>query len=272
MQDSFAQKKQSILRDISTNGPENLDASPKGTIDDHCIPIINLINSHRDMVTTSSCSGRVSVYLEGTQNKLVSKGNEGKWIFVTHDTSNLENWYKSIDFQYVHEYPASSYETRSILYKFEALILHVKCRDQSAANKLYSVAMNCGFRESGIGSNYNVAIRTSIKLDVPIGYLEGGDIYRCFVTEEYLKFITSVSFDRFQENFKKLEQLNNAIEKNIINAPLRADGDDHDDDNTQQKGTKNKDWETIEERRARMKQEGLQRKEELKKAKEYASN
>lgn len=266
MQDSFAQKKQSILKEISINGPENLDASPKGTIDEHCIPIINLINSHRDMVTTSSCSGRVSVYLEGTQNKLVLKGNEGKWIFVTHDTSNLENWYKSIDFQYVHEYPTSSYDARSILYKFEALILHVKCRDQATANKLYSVAMNCGFRESGIGSNYNVAIRTSIKLDVPVGYLGDGDIYRCFVTEDYLKYITNVSFDRFRENFKKLDQLYLAIEKGIINLEKKSLGDEADDSN--HKSEKGKEWESIEERRARMKQEGLKRKEELRKAKE----
>lgn len=267
MQDSFTQKKQSILKEISANGPENLDASPKGTIDEHCIPIINLINSHRDMVTTSSCSGRVSVYLEGTQSKLVLKGNEGKWIFVTHDTTNLAKWYNTIDFQFVHEYPTSSYETRSILYKFEALILHVKCRDQATANRLYSVAMNCGFRESGIGSNYNVAIRTSIKLDVPIGYLGPDNTYRCFVTEDYLNYITNVSFDRFKENFKKLDQLHDAIEKGIINLDDESSADAVQND-SKHKSLKGKEWESIEERRARMKQEGLRRKEELKKAKE----
>jgi len=269
MQDSFAQKKQSILKEISTNGPDNLDASPKGTIDEHCIPIINLINSHCDMVTTSSCSGRVSVYLEGTQSKLVLKGNEGKWIFVTHDTSNLANWFKSIDFHYVHEYPTSSYESRSILYKFEALILHVKCRNQVTANKLYSVAMNCGFRESGIGSNYNVAIRTSIKLDVPIGYLGDNEVYQCFVTEEYLNYITNVSFDRFRENFKKLKLLHQAIEKNIINVEEQTASVGAEDSILEV--SQGKGWESIEERRARMKQEGLKRKEELQKAKESAS-
>ncbi|KAI5948873.1 hypothetical protein KGF57_005271 [Candida theae] len=272
MQDSFAQKKQAILNDISTNGPDNLDASPKGTIDEHCIAIINLINSHRDMVTTSSCSGRVSVYLEGIQNKLVSKGNEGRWIFVTHDTMNLEDWYKTIDFQYVQEYPSSSYETRSILYKFEALILHVKCRNQSMANKLYSVAMNCGFRESGIGSNYNVAIRTSIKLDVPIGYLGDDNTYRCFVTENYLKYITNVSFDRFKENFKKLEQLYQAIEKYIINLSEPSKDSNDDFDESKCKSFKSKGWESIEERRARMREEGLRKKEELKKAKDAAES
>ncbi|CAK9436288.1 uncharacterized protein LODBEIA_P08460 [Lodderomyces beijingensis] len=258
MQDPFTQKKQKILSEISANGTDNLDASPKGTIDEHCLPIIHLINSHPDMVTTSSCSGRVSVYLEGTQDKLVSKGNEGKWIFVTHEPAETRDWYKTVDFEYGSRFPsAAAYGTRGILYKFEALILHVKCRDLQTSNQLYSLAMSCGFRESGIGSNFNVAIRISIKLDVPIGFLdEDTGKYACFVGEEYLEYLTKLSLDRFEENFRKLKQLYDAIEKYVA-------GSDGAGATSENKPKDRPTWESKEERRERMMKEGLKRREEL---------
>ncbi|EGW34347.1 uncharacterized protein SPAPADRAFT_134561 [Spathaspora passalidarum NRRL Y-27907] len=251
MQDPFDQKKQAILDEISTNSSDNLDASPKGTIDEKCIPIINLINKDPNMVTTSSCSGRVSVFLEGKhqegQNKIIAKGNEGRWLFVTHNPEDLPKWYDGVDFKYLcDQFPGG--ESRSILFKFEPLILHVKCRDLNQASKLYTVAMNCGFRESGIGSNYNVAIRISIKLDIPIGYGNDSEELVSFVSKEYLEYATKLSYERFTENFKKMNQLYDAIDK------MMSSGDQQ----------KVKDKETKEERRERKIREGLQRQQELK--------
>lgn len=261
MQDSFDQKKQSILLEISSNSPDNLDASPKGTIDKYCLPIIDTINSHRDMVTTSSCSGRVSIFLEGVKTNnstsVVAKGHEGRWLFVTHEPKDLNNWYDSIDFNYdTSKFPENA-SARSILYKFEPLILHVKCRNESMAQKLYVLAMNNGFRESGIGNNFNVAIRINIKLDIPIGFqnVDEEDL-NCFVTKEYLKYITDISHERFNENFKKLEQLHRAIERMI------------EDETKGIETTKKKHKESKEERRQRMIKEGLQRQQELRELKE----
>lgn len=265
MQSSFDQKKKSILMEISTNGPENLDASPKGTIDEFCIPIIDLINSHKDMVTTSSCSGRVSVFLEGVKSadstSIVSKGNHGRWLFVTHDPKHLDNWYDSIPFNYNSmNFPKNS-SSRSILYKFEALILHVKCRNEETAQKLYILAMNNGFRESGIGNNFNVAIRISIKLDIPIGFQDiGSENLNCFVNKEYLEYVTQISHERFRENFKKLDQLYQSI-GNMMKEEASGDS-------TLAGTKKNKYTETKEERRQRMIKEGLERQQQLKKAKE----
>lgn len=260
MQDSFDQKKSSILEEIGITNGGSPDASPKGTIDEICIPIINLINSHEDMVTTSSCSGRVSVFLEGIKDisaddiKIGAKGNYGRWIFVTHEPKSLTNWYKSVDFKYEESDSfgeSSDVNTRYILYKFEPLILHVKCRNSEMANKLYSIAMGCGFRESGIGTNNIVAIRISIKLDVPIGFLrQSVDELVSFVSEDYLKIVTKLSLDRFQENFKKLNTLHNAIENsaNDNKVPLKEESKD--------------------ERRERKMREGLARREEVRTLKE----
>ncbi|KAK6462425.1 putative trna-YW synthesizing protein [Scheffersomyces coipomensis] len=225
-QDSFDQKKRSILKELASTNEDTPDASPKGTVDVLCLPIIDLINSSPDMVTTSSCSGRVSVFLEGVKDiehdddiKIGAKGNAGKWLFVTHDPSTLDNWYNTIDFVSADEdslISTANAKTRYILFKFEPLILHVKCRDENIAKSLYSTAMGCGFRESGIGSNNNVAIRISIKLDIPIGFLnDKQDENVLLVTKDYLEVITKLSHDRFKENFKKMDQLHQAIDSVI---------------------------------------------------------
>lgn len=262
MQNSFDQKKASILQRISSTDEANPDASPKGSIDVHCVPLIDLINSNHDMVTTSSCSGRVSVYKEGYKDTsggpiaVVSKGYEGSWIFITHDIQDLEGWYKKIDFRYYKRANIAeslSEKNRYILFKFEPLILHVKCRDASTANDLFTTAVNCGFRESGIGSNYNVAIRTSIRLDIPIGYVNNDNEIVAIVDEEYLKIITKQAEARFNQNFRKLDELYQGV--SALN------------DCGSQKTAK----ETKEERRERKIREGLAKREKLKELKDQKS-
>lgn len=236
----FDQKKEVILREIGANSENLPDASPKGTIDILCLPLIDTINAHPDMVTTSLCLGRVSVFLEGIKDKVQigAKGNEGRWLFVTHHPEELVNWYKSIDFSFKPAAGQGAY-TRYVLFKFEPLILHVKCRDIKAASSLYSTAMNCGFRESGIGSNNIVGIRTLIKLDIPIGYLDG-ETFVSMVSQEYLKTITKLSLDRFTENFRKMDQLHKSVATmNVVTKEIP---------------------ETKEERRERKIREGMERR------------
>lgn len=201
------------------------------------------------MVTTSLCSGRVSVFLEGVKNntQIGAKGNDGRWLFVTHEPEQLNGWHETVAFNYTPDSVQPADATRYILYKFEPLILHVKCRDAATANLLYSTAMSCGFRESGIGLNYIVGIRILIKLDIPIGYLDGEDL-NLLVSREYLEVITKLSHQRFEENFRKMHQLEEAI-KNIKNA---VSGE----------------AETKEERRVRKMREGMERREAVLAAKE----
>lgn len=122
---SFEQKKRHILSQISVTDEENPDASPKGTIDEAIVPLMDQINKHDDFVTTSSCSGRVSVFLEGTKDptKLGGKGLGGKWLYVTHSKCELSQssggWWDQVK---AYKDPAPSDETRYILYKFEPMV------------------------------------------------------------------------------------------------------------------------------------------------------
>lgn len=261
-QNAFDQKKNAILQEINSTGP---DLSPKGSIDKLCLPIIDLVNKSADMVTTSSCSGRISVFIEGTKAidgniKVGGKGEGGRWLFVSHDVEEVDNWFsRTTDSEQI-KWKLSTQcmdirtdgSSRMILYKYEPFILHVKCRDFETASRLYNVAMSCGFRESGIGSNFIVAVRISIKIDVPIGYVDESDgTLNLICNPEYIKVLDIMVKAKFAENSKKMDQLYHKIESEIIFEEIKS--------NQKVIVTESK-----EQRRERKRKEGLERQRIMK--------
>ena len=87
----FVSKKKTILEQLELPAEEYHDSSPKGSIDKPIQGLITEINSIPNLVTTSSCSGRIAVYLEGercpSSSKRRSPGGKGggKWLFVSHE-------------------------------------------------------------------------------------------------------------------------------------------------------------------------------------------
>lgn len=89
------------------------------------------------------------------------------------------------------------------MFRFEPLIVAVECRDVGDAQKLVSVAVSCGFRESGIssvGKRVIVAIRCSIRLEVPLGG-NGG----LLVSEEYVRFLVGIANGKMEVNRKRTD-------------------------------------------------------------------
>lgn len=107
---AFTQRKQQILTALSVPLDEYTDASPKGSIDAGIRELIDEINALDGFVTTSSCAGRVSVFVEGVKSEASEpivdgggdelggeaakpatiaaaggKGGGGNWLFVSHD-------------------------------------------------------------------------------------------------------------------------------------------------------------------------------------------
>lgn len=153
--DPFAQKKHFILSQLAQTSETNLDASPKGTVDVHLLDLIGLINAHEDMVTTSSCSGRLSVFLEGDKvvqagaagsagygaedgdrEKVGGKGQGGKWLYVTHEPGevgvrewwpDVENYTEEAEDEVTTTTTDDSVNRRYVLYKFEAMVCSRFC-------------------------------------------------------------------------------------------------------------------------------------------------
>jgi tRNA wybutosine-synthesizing protein 3 len=80
----FVRKKERILALLAVPDAEYSDASPKGSVDAGIRDLIGEINALDGFVTTSSCAGRVSVFVEGNK-KAGGKGGGGAWLFVSHD-------------------------------------------------------------------------------------------------------------------------------------------------------------------------------------------
>lgn len=95
----FESRKRKILADLSVPDTEYTDLSPKGSVDEGIRDLIRDINALPGLVTTSSCSGRISVFLEGRkkqndhqqdQRQFAPSGGKGagKWLYVSHDPLN----------------------------------------------------------------------------------------------------------------------------------------------------------------------------------------
>jgi tRNA wybutosine-synthesizing protein 3 len=121
---SFLAKKKRILLQLAVPISQYDDLSPKGSVDEGILELIGEINAVEGCVTTSSCAGRVSVFLEGKKssqsepneedgdggkNELLDgeevidgagaretkagvggKGGGGRWLFVSHDAVDIE--------------------------------------------------------------------------------------------------------------------------------------------------------------------------------------
>ncbi|KAI0850789.1 methyltransferase TYW3-domain-containing protein [Daldinia vernicosa] len=115
---TFTKRKTRILEQLARPDDEYTDASPKGSVDAGIRELIGEVNGLDGFVTTSSCAGRVSVFLEGSKKAVVTAGEEygeegdgvdddddddsgktevrklagvggkgggGAWLFVSHD-------------------------------------------------------------------------------------------------------------------------------------------------------------------------------------------
>jgi Methyltransferase TYW3 len=123
----FDQRKKHILQDLESGEP---DLSPKGKPDDEILELLELLNTHEDYVSTSSCSGRAVVYLDGNKH---GEGEEsrGRWLMNRHKPFEAElldaeagTLYSTIFGEFIVGEEVKSYITpsRPVSFKFEPLV------------------------------------------------------------------------------------------------------------------------------------------------------
>ncbi|KAM4871914.1 tRNA wybutosine-synthesizing protein 3 homolog isoform 2-T2 [Thomomys bottae] len=148
------------------------DLSRKGSVDEDVVELVWLLNSRDQFVTTSSCAGRI-LLLDGM---VALKKANGDAIF-----------------------------------KFEPLVLHVQCRQLEDAQFLHSVAIDSGFRNSGITVGKRgktmLAVRSTHGLEVPLSHK--GNL---MVTEEYIDFLLNIAHQKMEENKKRIERFYNCLQ------------------------------------------------------------
>uniref|UniRef100_A0A3B5KTC5 tRNA wybutosine-synthesizing protein 3 homolog n=1 Tax=Xiphophorus couchianus TaxID=32473 RepID=A0A3B5KTC5_9TELE len=160
---------------IKTQSLNRLDLSKKGSVDEDIEHVVSLLNSCEQFFTTSSCSGRI-ILIDGVRQAFKSASYS--------DMSGL------------------SRACGDAVLKFEPFVLHVQCRRLEDAQLLHSVAVNSGFRNSGltVGKTGKIvsAVRSTHGLEVPLS--RHGKL---LVDEDYIQFLTQIANQKMEENLRR---------------------------------------------------------------------
>ncbi|KAI3948825.1 hypothetical protein MKX01_022239 [Papaver californicum] len=197
----FEKRKAATLAEMAST---EIDKSPKGTIDEPIIPLLKTLNLHPSYFSTSSCSGRISILSQPPPtitNTSKKKAKGGSWILISHEPVDPDSVVNLL-------FPDSTMiqttqEEGELVFRFEPFILAVECEDISSAQSLVSMAISCGFRESGITSVQKpviIAIRCSIRLEVPLG-----SVGKILVSPDYVRFLVKTANDKTELNRKRTD-------------------------------------------------------------------
>jgi tRNA wybutosine-synthesizing protein 3 len=190
--DYFDKSKASILKNL-----ERKDKSRKGDVDVDALPVVDAFNSCKDFYTTSSCSGRISLFREAQSKKKFDSG----WLFVKHGEVTKEEIVNAL----------SNVSIDIVWFRAESPIFHVACRNIDYASKLLVVCRDLGFKHSGIigvGRRVMVEIIFNEKMDCPIS--ENGVL---FVSSNHLDLLINKANEKLRRNNFLLKKLVSELKK-----------------------------------------------------------
>lgn len=185
MEKTFSRWKQQCLG--------KLDPSKKGSVDEDIQHVVSLLNSCDEYFTTSSCSGRVILIDGAPESSDVQKEN-CVWLFVSHKKCTPSDLLSGL-----------ARASGDAVLKFEPFVLHVQCRRLDDAQLMHSVAVNSGFRNSGltVGKTGKIitAVRSTHGLEVPLSR-EG----KLLVEHDYIHFLTQIANQKMEENLRRIQR------------------------------------------------------------------
>ncbi|EPE26001.1 hypothetical protein GLAREA_01913 [Glarea lozoyensis ATCC 20868] len=269
---NFHARKSKILSLLSVPPEEYDDLSPKGSIDTNIRELIDEVNGREGWVTTSSCGGRVAVFLEGRKagsrgdegeenqdgdsgRKTIAgiggKGGGGRWLYVSHDPVSLvkgESWAEKFGMLRSSDDirgDKKAEDVRFVRFKFEPMILHILTSSPTHAQTLLTAALQSGFRESGALNLTSgcpmVGVRSmGLGMESVVGVERDGVCY-CVVPEWQLRDLVGVANARFRENEGRIARFRGLL----------------------MEGKGKEGWEDGESRARRLRGEGLRRREEM---------
>ncbi|XP_023389665.1 tRNA wybutosine-synthesizing protein 3 homolog isoform X2 [Pteropus vampyrus] len=169
------------------------DLSRKGSVDEDVVELVQLLNEREQFFTTSSCAGRI-VLLDGGINGFEVQKQNCHWLLVTHRPCVKDDLIVALN-----------KANGDAVLKFEPLILHVQCQQLQDAQILHSVAVESGFRNSGITVGKRgktmLAVRSTHGLEVPLSHMG-----KLMVTEEYIDFLLKIANQKLEENKRRIER------------------------------------------------------------------
>ena len=200
----FDQRKHRIISDLASN---TNDLSPKGSVDARIITLVDRVNATPHCYTTSSCSGRISLFQHYHSE---GKGKSGQWLLCEHGTVTLPQLQQAL-----HTASTASQASTASVLRFEPFILSVACRTLSAATLLLSAALQSGCRESGITSAHPhrpvmVSVRCSIRMELPV--LSDVDGLLGGLSERYVAVLWARLNGKMADNMAKIARFEQSFE------------------------------------------------------------
>mmetsp|Transcript_7139 Transcript_7139/g.20156 ORF Transcript_7139/g.20156 Transcript_7139/m.20156 type:complete len:513 (+) Transcript_7139:1000-2538(+) len=193
------------------------DRSRKGSVDAPIQELVDCINDHPHMFTTSCCSGRISCFAEPTAETRAAGRKGGEWIYASHDKADPEEIVSAIS--------TAAPGGGCLVFRMEPFVMHAECRGVEWSAQLLGLARQAGFRESGmVPSNKGrcmVGIRCNLRLEVPVA-----DAGEMLVSEHYLRYLTASANRKFELNsgrHKKFLDLVQRVALELMN-PVKSKG------------------------------------------------
>ncbi|KAJ5699079.1 hypothetical protein N7462_001084 [Penicillium macrosclerotiorum] len=205
----FHARKSKIVEELALPDANYTDLSPKGSVDEGVRDLIRDINALPGLVTTSSCAGRISVFLEGHKKtsapssdveprQFAATGGKGagRWLYVSHDPFDRSEANAAASDKPLHRRfglvpgngkPPVLSATRSlrmVRFHYDPLILHIMAATLNHAQPVLAAASASGFRESGLqglrcldsDTSPIVAVRSAgLSFESVIGYCDDND-------------------------------------------------------------------------------------------------
>lgn len=172
------------------------EAKRKGEADVAMFPAIDLINAIPFYYTTSSCTGRTSLFHDPGSKK--DSGWLGKW----HSEVKTEDVLSCLE---------SLPPKGLVWFMHEPTILHVMSQDMEHAAKLVDLARNTGYKKVGILSYKEervlVEICSSERIDAPLAR-DG----RMIAGEEYVAFLVGLANSKFRKGMDRLNRLEKVLQ------------------------------------------------------------
>lgn len=247
---SFSSLRARNLSTLYSKNNDDTDKSPKGSIDVKIEPLCNLINTHVEYVTTSSCSGRVALFDPGvvaegnddddddetkTKSTALSGKGRGRWRFVSHDTLDdlgtqlvhaLEEAIQELQEVNARHTGGTRCHSKMLTLKYEPPLLHIAAASLSAGQQLLKVFKST-CRESGLvhtDQRVTVEVRSmGTALCIPIIVTandgdNGGDesTFRYSPPKEYIMDLAEVMNERMVQKDELLDRLYDTVKKDLF--------------------------------------------------------
>jgi len=193
----FEEKKRKFLEEWEK-------AKRTGDADEPIIELIDFLNTHPDIYTTSSCSGRITLSVSPL------KGKKYEHFF-------LKRWHRTVSYEelkeVLKEYEEKQY--KGILWlRMNPFGLHLCCRNLEIAKKLLKIAIEAGLKYSGILELENrimLGIFGIDRLEMAIG-----DNGRIFANEETIKRNLEIANIRLEKNFERIDRFFKLLKEKLF--------------------------------------------------------